>query len=65
VDIYTVSMNLAGLPALSIDCGRVEGLPVGLQIIGKPFDEETVIRLAHGYQQIRGTTDGSGRHHRF
>jgi aspartyl-tRNA(Asn)/glutamyl-tRNA(Gln) amidotransferase subunit A len=54
VDIYTVSMNLAGLPALSIDCGRVEGLPVGLQIIGKPFDEETVIRLAHAYQQIRG-----------
>jgi aspartyl-tRNA(Asn)/glutamyl-tRNA(Gln) amidotransferase subunit A len=53
VDIYTVSMNLAGLPALSIDCGRVEGLPVGLQIIGKPFDEETVIRLAHAYQQIR------------
>jgi aspartyl-tRNA(Asn)/glutamyl-tRNA(Gln) amidotransferase subunit A len=54
VDIYTVSMNLAGLPALSIDCGRVEGLPVGLQIIGKPFDEETVIRLAHAYEQIRG-----------
>jgi aspartyl-tRNA(Asn)/glutamyl-tRNA(Gln) amidotransferase subunit A len=54
VDIYTVSMNLTGLPALSIDCGRADGLPVGLQIIGKPFDEETVIRLAHAYQQIRG-----------
>jgi len=55
VDIYTVSVNLTGLPALSIDCGRVEGLPVGLQVIGKAFDEETVIRLAHAYQQIRGT----------
>ena len=54
VDIYTVSVNLAGLPGMSVNCGRVEGLPVGLQIIGKPFDEETVLRLAHAYEQIRG-----------
>jgi aspartyl-tRNA(Asn)/glutamyl-tRNA(Gln) amidotransferase subunit A len=53
VDVYTVSVNLAGLPAMSIDCGTVEGLPVGLQIIGKAFDEEMVLRVAHGYETIR------------
>ncbi|MBW1681619.1 MAG: Asp-tRNA(Asn)/Glu-tRNA(Gln) amidotransferase subunit GatA [Deltaproteobacteria bacterium] len=51
VDIYTVSPNLAGLPAMSVPCGKVEGLPVGLQIIGKPFDEETVLSVAEGYGQ--------------
>jgi aspartyl-tRNA(Asn)/glutamyl-tRNA(Gln) amidotransferase subunit A len=50
VDVYTVSVNLAGLPAMSVNCGRVEGLPVGLQIIGKAFDEEMVLRVAHGYE---------------
>jgi aspartyl-tRNA(Asn)/glutamyl-tRNA(Gln) amidotransferase subunit A len=50
VDVYTVSVNLAGLPAMSVNCGMVEGLPVGLQIIGKAFDEEMVLRVAHGYE---------------
>ncbi|SPD72839.1 Glutamyl-tRNA(Gln) amidotransferase subunit A [uncultured Desulfobacterium sp.] len=45
VDIYTVSLNLAGLPGMSINCGKAEGLPVGLQIIGKAFDEMTVITV--------------------
>ncbi|NTV58698.1 MAG: Asp-tRNA(Asn)/Glu-tRNA(Gln) amidotransferase subunit GatA, partial [Deltaproteobacteria bacterium] len=53
VDVYTVSVNLAGLPAMSVNCGMVEGLPVGLQIIGKAFDEEMVLRVAHGYETIR------------
>ena len=47
-DIYTVSVNLAGLPAISIPCGvDSQKLPIGAQIIGKPFDEETVLRAAH------------------
>jgi len=53
VDVYTVSVNLAGLPAMSINCGMVEGLPVGMQIIGKAFDEEMVLRVAHGYEAIK------------
>ena len=53
VDVYTVSVNLAGLPAMSVNCGMVEGLPVGMQIIGKAFDEETVLRVAHGYERIQ------------
>ena len=52
VDIYTVSLNLSGLPAMSVACGRVNGLPVGLQIIGKPFDEEMVLRVGRAYEQM-------------
>ncbi|MBW2206199.1 MAG: Asp-tRNA(Asn)/Glu-tRNA(Gln) amidotransferase subunit GatA [Deltaproteobacteria bacterium] len=54
VDIYTVSVNLSGLPAMSINCGTVGGLPVGLQIIGKAFDEETVLRVGHVHEIISG-----------
>ena len=51
-DIYTISINLAGLPALSLPCGfDSEGMPVGLQIIGKPFDESTIFRVAYNYEQ--------------
>jgi aspartyl-tRNA(Asn)/glutamyl-tRNA(Gln) amidotransferase subunit A len=51
-DIYTISANLAGLPAISVNCGFTEaGLPIGLQIMGRPFDEETVLRVAHAYEQ--------------
>jgi len=53
VDVYTVSVNLAGLPAISVDCNTVEGLPVGMQIIGKAFDEEMVLRVAHGYETMK------------
>ncbi|MBI2676660.1 MAG: Asp-tRNA(Asn)/Glu-tRNA(Gln) amidotransferase subunit GatA [Candidatus Yanofskybacteria bacterium] len=49
-DTYTVSVNLAGLPAISVPCGKVGDLPVGLQIIGKKFDEETILRVAHQYE---------------
>lgn len=51
-DIYTVSVNLAGLPALSIPAGFVEGLPVGLQLIGNYFAESRLLNVAHQYQLI-------------
>jgi aspartyl-tRNA(Asn)/glutamyl-tRNA(Gln) amidotransferase subunit A len=51
-DIYTISANLAGLPALSLPCGfDSQGLPIGLQIIGRHFDESTILRLAYAYEQ--------------
>lgn len=51
-DVLSVSVNLAGLPGLSLPCGFSEaGLPIGLQIIGKHFDESTVYRVAHAYEQ--------------
>jgi aspartyl-tRNA(Asn)/glutamyl-tRNA(Gln) amidotransferase subunit A len=51
-DIFTVSVNLAGLPAVSLPCGFDQsGLPIGLQIIGKPLDEARVLDVAYGYEQ--------------
>ena len=51
-DIYTISVNLAGIPAISIPCGFTKkGLPVGLQILAKPFNEEMLLRVAHTYEQ--------------
>jgi len=50
-DICTIPVNLAGLPGISVPCGFVDGLPVGLQIIGKAFDEETILRAAYAYEQ--------------
>jgi aspartyl-tRNA(Asn)/glutamyl-tRNA(Gln) amidotransferase subunit A len=54
VDIYTASANLSGLPAMTVGCGAVGGLPVGLQIIGKPFNEKVVMRVGHAYEQMAG-----------
>jgi len=51
-DICTTGANLAGLPALSIPCGFLDGLPVGLQLIGRPFDEATLLRAADAYQRL-------------
>ncbi|MDW7650135.1 MAG: Asp-tRNA(Asn)/Glu-tRNA(Gln) amidotransferase subunit GatA [Bacillota bacterium] len=53
-DLYTIPVNLAGLPALSMPCGFANGLPVGLQLIGKHFDEGTILRVAHAYEQNSG-----------
>jgi aspartyl-tRNA(Asn)/glutamyl-tRNA(Gln) amidotransferase subunit A len=51
-DIFTISINLAGVPAISVPCGFTgEDLPVGLQIIGKHFDEGTVLRTAYAFEQ--------------
>ena len=51
-DIYTVSVNLAGLPAISIPAGFSNGLPVGMQIIGNYFREAALLNVAHQYQQM-------------
>ncbi len=49
-DIYTISVNLAGLPAISIPCGEINGLPIGLQIIGKHFGEEDIFKVARAHE---------------
>jgi aspartyl-tRNA(Asn)/glutamyl-tRNA(Gln) amidotransferase subunit A len=54
-DVFTVSANLAGLPAISIPCGFTHaGLPVGLQLTGRPFDEATLLRTADAYEREAG-----------
>ncbi|MDF9765622.1 aspartyl-tRNA(Asn)/glutamyl-tRNA(Gln) amidotransferase subunit A [Bacillus velezensis] len=50
-DILTIPVNLAGVPGISVPCGFADGLPLGLQIIGKHFDEGTVYRVAHAFEQ--------------
>ncbi|OBR69535.1 aspartyl/glutamyl-tRNA amidotransferase subunit A [Paenibacillus oryzae] len=49
-DICTIPVSLAGVPAISVPCGMADGLPIGLQIIGKAFDETTVLRAAHAFE---------------
>ena len=52
-DIFTISVNLAGVPAISIPCGFTKNnLPIGLQIIGKHFDEESILKIAYAYERI-------------
>lgn len=52
-DLYTISASLAGIPAISIPCGFSQnGLPIGLQIMGRPFEEETVLRAARAYELV-------------
>ncbi|MBI2869856.1 MAG: Asp-tRNA(Asn)/Glu-tRNA(Gln) amidotransferase subunit GatA [Chloroflexi bacterium] len=53
-DVCTLPINIAGLPAISVPGGFAVGLPVGLQIIGKPFAEETILKIAHAYEQAAG-----------
>ena len=51
VDVYTVAINLVGVPALSLPCGKVGQLPVGLQIIGKPFEEDIILEIGEKFEQ--------------
>ncbi len=50
-DIYTIGANLAGLPAMSVPCGFLEGLPVGMQLMGPHFSEARLLNIAHRYQR--------------
>ena len=50
MDIFTISCNLAGLPGISVPCGFSGGLPIGLQLLGRPFDEATVLRAARAHE---------------
>jgi len=50
-DVCTIPVNLAGIPALSIPCGMVDAMPVGLQIMGRPFEEATIMRVGDAYQR--------------
>ena len=54
VDIYTLPVNIAGLPAMSVPCGFADGLPVGLQLIGPHLAEPALLNIAHSYQQATG-----------
>ncbi|WP_203623374.1 Asp-tRNA(Asn)/Glu-tRNA(Gln) amidotransferase subunit GatA [Lacticaseibacillus sp. 866-1] len=56
-DILTIPVNLAGLPALSIPAGLVDGMPVGLQLIGKQFDEQTLLQAADAFESATGYQD--------
>ncbi|KKM09616.1 glutamyl-tRNA amidotransferase [Clostridiales bacterium PH28_bin88] len=50
-DLFTIPVNMAGIPGISIPCGFSQGLPVGLQFIGKPFSEDTLLRVAYTFEQ--------------
>ena len=50
-DVCTLPINIAGVPAISIPSSFADGLPIGMQIIGKPFGEETILRIAYAYEQ--------------
>jgi aspartyl-tRNA(Asn)/glutamyl-tRNA(Gln) amidotransferase subunit A len=50
-DVFTIPANMAGIPGVAIPCGFSDGLPVSLQVLGKPFDEATVLAIAHAYEQ--------------
>ncbi len=56
-DACTLPVNIAGLPGVSVPCGLSEGLPVGLQVIGRAFDEATVLRVADAYERAAGFTE--------
>jgi len=56
-DIYTIGANLAGLPGISVPCGLVDGLPVGLHLVGPHFGEESLLNCAYQYEQLTGWTE--------
>jgi aspartyl-tRNA(Asn)/glutamyl-tRNA(Gln) amidotransferase subunit A len=59
-DIYTVTADLAGIPGISIPCGSTKsGLPIGMQILGRHFDEATVLRIAHAHEHAQATAQAA------
>ena len=50
-DVFTIPANMAGIPGMSLPCGFADGLPIGLQVLGKAFDEATMLGVAHAYEQ--------------
>ena len=56
-DACTLPVNIAGLPGISVPCGLADSLPVGLQVIGRAFDEATVLRVADAYEREAGFAD--------
>ena len=53
-DVFTIPANMAGIPGISLPCGFSDGLPVGLQLLGKAFDESNLLGIAHAYEQAAG-----------
>lgn len=53
-DICTVTINIAGLPAISVPCGTDNGMPIGMQMISNRFEEQTLLNAAYGYEQLIG-----------
>ena len=54
-DIFTITANLVGIPGISLPCGKTpEGLPIGLQILGRPFDEKRILNLSCVFEQAGG-----------
>ena len=53
-DIFTVSINMAGVPAISVPAGFVNGLPVGIQLIGNYFKEDLLFNVSHKFEETRG-----------
>ena len=51
-DLFTIPVNIAGNPGISIPCGFADGLPVGMQLIGRHFEEGTLLRAAHAYEAL-------------
>nr|MDQ3044935.1 amidase family protein [Chloroflexota bacterium] len=50
-DVFTIPANMAGIPAIAVPCGMSDGLPVSLQVIGKPFDEATIFHIGDAYER--------------
>jgi aspartyl-tRNA(Asn)/glutamyl-tRNA(Gln) amidotransferase subunit A len=53
-DVCTLPINIAGIPGLSVPAGFCDGLPVGMQILGKPFNEDILFRIGYAYEQANG-----------